>query len=245
MIVIGLTGGMGMGKSTAAAAFRRAGIAVFDADAAVHALQRRGGAGVAAIAELFPGTVRDGAVDRDLLRARVMGNAAALQRLESVLHPLVRREERRFVARARRARRDMVVLDVPLLLEVGGQARVDLVLVVSAPASVQRARVRRRRRMDEAQIDAVLARQMPDAAKRRLADVVVRTGLSRAHAVRTLRRLVIRLRQAPVRCRRSRRSKQGWALPRPAKGQGPLETHSRGKWPPDARLRKCPVGPEP
>ena len=219
-----------MGKSTAAATFRRAGIAVFDADAAVHALQRRSGAAVAAIAALFPGTVRDGAVDRDLLRARVVGDAAALRRLESVLHPLVRREEQRFVARARRARRGMVVLDVPLLLEVGGQARVDLVVMVSAPVSVQRARVRRRRRMGEAQIDAVLARQMPDAAKRRLADVVVRTGLSRAHAVRALRRLVTRLRQRLPRRRTVPRSKQGWAVPRPAKGQGPLETHSRSKW---------------
>ncbi len=202
MIVVGLTGGMGMGKSTAAEVFRRAGIAVFDADAAVHALQRRGGAAVAAIAALFPGTVRDGAVDRDLLRARVVGDAAGLRRLESILHPLVQREERRFVARARRARQGVVVLDVPLLLEGGGRARVDLVVVVSAPASVQRVRVLRRRRMSEAQIDAVLARQMPDAAKRRLADVVVRTGLSRAYAVRTLRRLVAKLRQALARPRR-------------------------------------------
>ena len=206
VIVVGLTGGMGMGKSTAAGVFRRAGIAVFDADAAVHALQRRGGGAVAAIASLFPGTVRDGAVDRDLLRARVVGDEDALLHLESVLHPLVRHEECRFVACARRARRSMVVLDVPLLLESGGQARVDLVVVVSAPASVQRVRARRRGRMGEAQIDAVLARQMPDAAKRRLADVVVHTGLSRAHAGRPLRRLIVRLRQAP---RRAPQCKKG------------------------------------
>jgi len=204
VIVVGLTGGMGMGKSTAAAVFRRAGIAVFDADAAVHTLQRSGGAAVAAIATLFPGTVRDGTVDRDLLRTRVVGDAAALRSLESILHPLVRREERRFVARARRARQRLVVLDVPLLLETGGQARVDVVVVVSAPASVQRVRARQRRRMGEAQIDAVLARQMPDVAKLRLADVVVRTGLSRAHAGRTLRRLIARLRQTPRRGRTDR-----------------------------------------
>ncbi len=221
MIVVGLTGGMGMGKSTAAAVFRRAGITVFDADAAVHALQRRGGAAVAKIAALFPGTMRDGAVDRDRLRARVVGDASALLRLESVLHPLVRREEQRFLARARRARRGVVVLDVPLLLEVGGQARVDLVVVVSAPASVQRVRVRQRRQMDEAQIDAVLARQMPDAAKRRLADVVVHTGLSRAHAVRTLRRLMTRLREVPARVPDTAAPAREGGLPRPAKGHGP------------------------
>ncbi len=193
--MVGLTGGMGMGKSTASAVFRRAGVAVFDADAAVHALQRRGGAAVAEVAARFPGCVRDGAVDRDLLRARVVGDAAALRDLEAILHPLVRREERRFLARARRARRGLAVLDVPLLLETGGQARVDLVVVVSAPAAVQRARIGRRRRMSEAQVDAVLARQMPDAAKRRKADVVVRTGLSRGHAARTLRRLIGGLRK--------------------------------------------------
>ncbi len=193
--MVGLTGGMGMGKSTAASAFRRAGVAVFDADAAVHALQRRGGAAVAEVAARFPGSVRDGAVDRDLLRAEVVGDAEALRGLEAILHPLVRREEQRFLARARRAGRGVVVLDVPLLLETGGQARVDLVVVVSAPAPVQRARVRRRRRMSEAQVEAVLARQMPDAQKRRLADVVVHTGLSRAHAGRSLRRLVAKLRK--------------------------------------------------
>ena len=201
MIVVGLTGGMGMGKSTAAAVFRRAGVAVFDADAAVHALQGRGGAAVAAVAARFPGTVRGGAVDRDLLRGRVVGDSAALRDLEAILHPLVRSEERRFLARARRARRAMVVLDVPLLLETGGAARVDLVVVVSAPAAVQRARVRRRRRMSEAQVEAVLARQMPDAAKRRRADVVVRTGLSRAHAARAVQRLVAGARKGRSRLR--------------------------------------------
>ncbi len=190
MKVIGLTGGIGMGKSTAAAAFRRAGLPVFDADAAVHRLQARGGRAVRAIGAAFPGSVRDGAVDRAALRAIVLPDPAALRQLEAILHPMVRAEERRFLAQARRDRRRAAVLDIPLLFETGGAARVDLVVVVSAPASVQRARVRRRRAMTETQIAAVIARQMPDAEKRRRSDVVVRTGLSRWFALRQLRRLI-------------------------------------------------------
>lgn len=190
MRVIGLTGGMGMGKSTAAAAFRRARLPVFDADAVVHRLQARGGAAVEAIGAAFPGVVVEGAVDRALLRDAAIGQPGAMAVLETIIHPLVRAAEQRFVARARRAGRRAAVLDIPLLLEGGGQRRVDHVVVVSAPASVQRARVRARRRMTEAQIDAVLARQMPDRMKRRLADTVVRTGLSRFHANRTLIRLI-------------------------------------------------------
>lgn len=190
MRIIGLTGGIGMGKSTVAAAFRRAGVPVFDADAAVHALQRRGGRAVRAIGEAFPGVVRDGAVDRAALRAIAVPNPSAMRTLERILHPMVRAAERAFLARARRAGRRMAVLDVPLLLETGGERRVDLVLVASAPRAVQRARVRRRRRMTEAQIDAIMARQMPDAEKRRRADVVIPTGLSRHHALRRLKRLM-------------------------------------------------------
>ena len=184
-----------MGKSTAAKAFRRAGLPVFDADAAVHALQARGGRAVPAIAAAFPGTVRDGAVDRTLLRRAAVGDPAAMTRLERILHPLVRQEERAFLARARRAGRRAAVLDIPLLLETGGDRRVDLVVVVSAPAAVQMARVRARRRMTPGQIAAIVARQMPDADKRRRADVVVHTGLSRHHAQRRLRRLLLDLRR--------------------------------------------------
>ncbi len=194
MRTIGLTGGIGMGKSTAAAAFRRARLPVFDADAAVHRLQAKGGAAVAAIGQAFPGTVVDGAVDRARLRAAVIQNPAAMTRLERIVHPLVRRLERRFLAAARRARSPAAVLDIPLLLETGGQRRVDLVVVVSAPAAVQRTRVRARGQMTDAQIAAIVARQMPDRRKRRLADVVVSTGLSRHHAQRTLRRLIRSLR---------------------------------------------------
>lgn len=190
MRVLGLTGGIGMGKSTAAATFRRLGVPVFDADAAVHRLQARGGRAVAPIAAAFPGSVREGAVDREALRRAVLGDPAALRRLEAIVHPLVRAEERRFLAAARRRGAGLVVLDIPLLFETGGEARVDAVVVVSAPAAVQRARVLRRGGMTEARFRAILARQTPDAEKRRRADRVVRTGLSRHHAQRAVRRLV-------------------------------------------------------
>jgi dephospho-CoA kinase len=190
MKVIGLTGGIGMGKSTAAAAFRRARIPVFDADAAVHALQAPGGRALSPINAAFPGTVVDGRLDRAALREAVLGDPDALRRLEAIIHPMVRAAETAFLARARRAGQRLVVLDIPLLLETPGADRVDLTVVVSAPRAVQIQRVRRRRRMDHAQIAAIIARQMPDAQKRRVADLVVRTGLSRHYALRSIRRLI-------------------------------------------------------
>jgi dephospho-CoA kinase len=193
MQIIGLTGGIGMGKSTAANAFRRAGIPVFDADAVVHALQAPGGRALRAIGAAFPGTVVDDLLNRAALRRAVIGNPEAFARLERIIHPLVRTEEKKFVARARRAGVRAVVLDIPLLLETGGEKRVDHVVVVSAPRAVQVARVRRRRRMDAAQIEAIIARQMPDREKRRCADTVVRTGLSRHDAQRAIRRLIRKL----------------------------------------------------
>ena len=193
MKVIGLTGGIGMGKSTAAAAFRRAGIPVFDADASVHKLQSRGGRAVRVIEAAFPGTTVNGAVDRAALRRAVLGDPAALRRLEAILHPMVSQDERAFLARARRAGRRIAVLDIPLFFETGGRD-VDRVVVVSAPRSVQMLRVRMRRKMSAADVAAVIARQMPDAEKRRRADVVIRTGLSRFHALRSLRRLIRELR---------------------------------------------------
>lgn len=195
MKVIGLTGGVGMGKSTAAGVFRRAGIPVFDADASVHRLQAPGGRAVRAIAEAFPGTVVDGVLDRVRLRAIVLRDPDALTRLEGILHPMVRAEERAFVARARRAGRRLAVLDIPLLLETGGDRRVDRIVVVSAPRSVQEYRVGRRGKMSRADAAAIIARQMPDAEKRRRADFIVHTGLSRHHALRTLRRTIAELRQ--------------------------------------------------
>jgi dephospho-CoA kinase len=209
MKVIGLTGGIGMGKSTAAAFFRRARIPVFDADAAVHRLQARGGRALRPIARAFPGTVRDGVLNRALLRNAVLGDRAALSRLEAILHPMVRAEERAFLARARRAGQRLAVLDIPLLFETGGDRRVDLVVVVSASRSVQEHRVRLRRNMSPADVAAVIARQMPDAEKRRRADVVIRTGLSRGHAARSLRHLIQRLRNDPCSSVRHRDHRAG------------------------------------
>ena len=188
MIVVGLTGGIGMGKSTAARALRRAGIPVFDADAAVHRLQARGGRALPAIARAFPGMVTGGVLDRAALRRAVLAERGRMRALEAILHPMVQAEQRRFLARARGAGRRMVVLDIPLLFETGGNRRVDQVMVVSAPPDIQMARVRRRRRMSEAEIARIIALQTPDRDKRRQADVVIRTGLSRFHATRAIRR---------------------------------------------------------
>ncbi len=194
MRVIGLTGGIGMGKSTAAAAFRRARIPVFDADAAVHRMQAKGGRAVRAIGAAFPGTVREGAVNRVALRQAVLNDRDAFARLERILHPMVEAEERAFVNRARRAGARAVVLDIPLLFETKGDKRVDTVVVVSAPPSIQVHRVRQRRRMNIADIRALVARQMPDQEKRRRADLVVHTGLSRHHTLRVLHRFIRGLR---------------------------------------------------
>jgi dephospho-CoA kinase len=197
MKILGLTGGIGMGKSTASAALRRAGFRVFDADAAVHRLQAPGGRALSRIEALFPGTVLDGVLDRAKLRAIVLGDREKLRQLEGVLHPLVRAEQKRFLARARRAGARLAVLDIPLLFESegggGGRKRVDYAMVVSAPLAIQIARVRRRRRMSEAEIARVIALQIPDAEKRRRADVVIRTGLSRFHAMRGIKRWLHRM----------------------------------------------------
>lgn len=190
MKVIGLTGGIGMGKSTAANTFRRLHVPVFDADAAVHALQGKGGRAVRPIAQAFPGTVQNGRVVREALRGAVIGNDAAMVRLERIMHPLVRDEERRFRATARRRGERLVVLDIPLLYETRGEGRTDAVVVVSAPASMQRWRVLRRSGMTEERFAAILARQMPDREKRRRADHVVYSGLSRHFAQAAIRRLV-------------------------------------------------------
>ncbi|HZF77968.1 MAG TPA: dephospho-CoA kinase [Acetobacteraceae bacterium] len=200
MKVLGLTGSIGMGKSTAANTFRRLRVPVFDADAAVHRLQGPGGAAVGPIEAAFPGTTRDGLrgrrVDREALRARALPDPAAMTRLERIVHPLVRREERRFLAAARRRGARIVVLDIPLLFETGGEARVDAVVVVTAPARIQRARVLRRPGMTEQRLAAILARQVPDAEKRRRADHLVHTGLSRHAAQRAIRRIVAGLRRS-------------------------------------------------
>ena len=194
MRVLGLTGSIGMGKSTAAKAFGRLRVPVFDADATVHRLQGKGGAAVRPIEAAFPGTTRDGRVDRAALRAVVLADPAARKRLEGIVWPLVRKAEHSFLAAARRRGARIAVLDIPLLLETGGERRVDEVIVVSAPAAVQRARVLARGTMSPAQFAAIRAAQMPDAEKRRRADRVVRTGLSRHAAQRQIRAIVRELR---------------------------------------------------
>lgn len=199
MKVLCLTGGIGMGKSTAAAAFRRRHVPVFDADAAVHALQARGGRAVGPIGAAFPDAVREGAVDREALRRAVLGHPAALKRLERIVHPLVRDAERRFLAAAQRRGERLVVLDIPLLFETRppprfgrwrNRGRCDAVVVATAPATVQRLRVLRRPGMTPARLDAILARQADDRARRRRADHLVHSGLSRHHAARAVARIV-------------------------------------------------------
>jgi dephospho-CoA kinase len=174
MIVLGLTGSVGMGKSTTARFFAEAGVPVHDADAVVHRLYE--GEVVAAIAEAFPGTITDRKVDRTKLAARVLGDAAALKRLEDIVHPLVHEAERRLLAEAQARGEKVALLDIPLLFETGGDKRVDAVVVVSAPADVQRARVMERPGMTLEKLESILARQMPDAEKRARADFVVDTS---------------------------------------------------------------------
>jgi len=175
MIVLGLTGGIGMGKSTVAAMFAAHGIPAFNADDAVHALQAQNGAAIPAIAEAFPGTVTDGVLDRAKLRAQVLADDAAMKRLEGIMHPLVRQMQAAFTAEATEAGRRAVLHDIPLLFETGGEARVDKTITVSCPREVQIARVLARG-VPQAQIEAIIARQMPDAEKRRRAHYVVDTS---------------------------------------------------------------------
>ncbi len=174
--VIGLTGSIGMGKSTAAAMLRAAGLPVFDADAEVHRMMAPGGAAVAPIEAAFPGTVCEGAVNRRALGDLVFADTEALRRLERIVHPLVGRAERAFLRRAARERRRAVVRDVPLLFETGGEKRCDWTVVVSAPARIQAARVLARPGVTRELLDSVRAKQTPDAVKRKRADVVVPTG---------------------------------------------------------------------
>lgn len=178
MIVIGLTGSIGMGKSTVANMFAEEGAMVFDSDAAVHRLYTAGGAAVGAVNAAFPGVARDGAIDRAALSARVVGDADAIRRLEAIVHPLVREAQLEFLKENRAAGARWAVLDIPLLFEGGGDGLADATVVVSAPGEVQRARVLARPGMTPQKLDAILARQMPDAEKRARADFVIDTGAS-------------------------------------------------------------------
>lgn len=174
MFVLGLTGSLGMGKSTTARFFVEAGVPVHDADAVVHKLYE--GEAVSAIEAAFPGTTAGGKVDRTRLAARVLNDPAALKRLEEIVHPLVHEAERRLLAEAQARGETVAVLDIPLLFETGGDERCDAVVVVSAPAEVQRARVLERSGMTIEKLESILAKQMPDAEKRRRADFVVDTS---------------------------------------------------------------------
>jgi dephospho-CoA kinase len=188
VILVGLTGSIGMGKSTAAQALKRLGLPVHDADAVVHRLLAPGGRAVAAVLAAFPDAgAPDGGIDRRKLGAQVFGDPAALKRLEAILHPLVGAAKRRFLAAAARRRRRMVVLDVPLLYETGGERACDAVLVVSAPRFLQRQRVMARPGMTLEKFRGILAKQMPDAEKRRRTPHVVPTGLGRRFSLDPLR----------------------------------------------------------
>jgi dephospho-CoA kinase len=194
--VLGLTGSIGMGKSATAALFAQRGVPVHDADAAVHALYGPGGAAAEAIGREFPGTLdAQGGVDRAALREAVLGDAARLKRLEGLVHPLVRRESEAFLAR--NAEAPLVVLDIPLLYETGGEGRCDAVAVVSAPAAIQRERVLARPGMTEAAFAAILAKQMPDAEKRARADYVIDTGSGFPAAEAAVARIVADLTASP------------------------------------------------
>ena len=176
MIVLGLTGSIGMGKTATAAMFREYGAPVYDADAAVHALYAAGGAAVGPLSERFPGVIRNGAIDRAELRARVISNPEAMSDLERIVHPLVAKSQIEFREAAVETGAGFVVLDIPLLLETGGEARCDYVAVVTAPAEVQRARVLARSGMTQEAFLAILDKQLPDAEKRSRADFVISTA---------------------------------------------------------------------
>jgi len=176
MIILGLTGSIGMGKSATATLFRDEGVPVYDADAAVHQLYQKGGDAVDPVEAAFPGVKVDGAIDRTLLRERVLNDAGAMKTLESIVHPLAGLAQQKFREAAKASGAAFAVLDIPLLYETGGAGYCDFVLVVSAPPAVQRERVLSRPGMTEAAFEAILARQVPDAEKRAKADFILSTA---------------------------------------------------------------------
>jgi len=195
MFILGLTGSLGMGKSTTAKFFAEEGVPVHDADAVVHRLYE--GEAVAAIEAAFPGSTRGGKVDRAKLGERVLGDPAALKRLEAIVHPLVAAARERFLAEAARSGAEVAVLDIPLLYETGGEARCDAVVVVTAPAEMQRARVFERPGMSEEKLAALTAKQLPDAEKRARADFIVDSGQGFEAARRQVREILAQVAKMP------------------------------------------------
>lgn len=199
MLILGLTGSIGMGKSTAAGALRRLGVPVHDADAAIHRLIGKNGAAVPAVERAFPGSTRDGAVDRKRLGDIVFADPSARKKLEAILHPMARAGQNSFLMAAARRREPVVVLDVPLLYETKGDRRCDAVMVVSAPAAIQEQRVMARPGMTREKFAGILRTQTPDAEKRRRADFVIRTGINRRYALRQMQAALEAARKIPPR----------------------------------------------
>lgn len=191
MIILGLTGSIGMGKSTTARMFAEAGVPVHDSDAAVHRLYE--GEAAAQVEALFPGTTLNGKVDRERLAKVVVDDLQALRKLEQLIHPLVRKDAGRFVEAHRRKGTPLVVLDIPLLFETGGTDRVDKILVVTAPYEIQRERVLARPDMTEEKFEKILARQVPDAEKRKRADFLIDTSLGMEAAREAVHRIIAEL----------------------------------------------------
>jgi dephospho-CoA kinase len=196
MFILGLTGSLAMGKSATAKMFAEEGVPVHDADAAVHRLYE--GEAVPLIETAFAGTTAGGKVDRDKLGQRVLGDAAALKRLEGIVHPLVRKAEERFLTEAEHKGASVAVLDIPLLYETGAEKRCDAVVVVSAPADVQRARAFERPGMTEAKFQAILGKQMPDAEKRARADFIVDSGQGLERARAQVRDILAKVGKMPI-----------------------------------------------
>ncbi len=204
MILVGLTGSIGMGKTTTAAIFAELGVPVWDADAAVHALYEKGGAAVELVGWAFPGVVVDGAVDRAALGARVHGDKEAFGQLERIVHPLVVGQRQDFIARAEAEGHAIAVFDIPLLFETGAQDHLDAVVVVTAPAEVQRARVLARPNMDETKLAALLERQTPDHHKRARADFIIDTSQGLESAVAQAKTVLAALQRPDFKSRRAR-----------------------------------------
>lgn len=193
MIVIGLTGSIGMGKTATARMFAEEGVPVADSDAVVHQLYEKGGAAAAPIADAFPAVITDGAIDRQKLARHLAGHPDDFKKIEAIVHPLVRAEQENFLSQARRRKAPLAVLDIPLLFETGRYRDVDKIVVVSAPEAVQRERVLARPGMTEEKFASILARQLPDAEKRARADFIVDSDRGFDHARAQVRRIIAEL----------------------------------------------------